>query len=85
MIALDLPAGAVELRNEDVARLREAAAAQAGRSTAARDLSLLLERALHGGRVALRHGELQTLIAVAQQSGQADLAQRLQDPTADER
>lgn len=84
MIALDLPSGIVELRDEDAERLRDAAAAQAGRSSAARDLSLLLDRALRRERVALRRSELLTLLAVARDCGELELAERLQAAAADE-
>jgi hypothetical protein len=64
--ALDLPGGIVELHSEDVVQLRDAAAAQAGRSSAARDLALLLDRTLRRNRVALRRSVLQVLVATAE-------------------
>ncbi len=79
MIRLDLPGGAIDLAREDVIRLRDAAAAQAGHSSAARDLSLLLSRALEQTRTpALRRAELHTLIQVAANAGLAELAARLE-------
>jgi hypothetical protein len=78
VISLDLPGGRTELRREDVSVLRDAAAAQAGRSSAARDLSLLLDRALErGSSVALRRAELQTLIEVAHDVALDDVATQL--------
>jgi hypothetical protein len=65
-VFFDLPNGQVSLDADQVAQLRDAAAAQAGRSTAARDLSLLLARALEQVKpVALRRAEVQTLIQIA--------------------
>lgn len=78
MIFLDLPGGRTGLRREDVSLLRDAAAAQAGRSLAARDLSLLLDRALaQGSSVALRRAELQTLIEVAREVALDEVAVEL--------
>jgi hypothetical protein len=58
VVRLDLPTGALELDAHVVERLRDAAAEMAGRSSAARDLSLVLDRALTaGGGVALRRAE----------------------------
>jgi hypothetical protein len=80
VIRLDLPGGQVELRRDDVVCLRDAAAAQTGRSSTARDLSLLLDRALDGGsRVVLRRGELHALAELADEAGLADVAERLGD------
>lgn len=46
-----------------VAKLRDLAAAEAGRSNSARDLSLVLERALRtGATVALQRGEARALV-----------------------
>jgi hypothetical protein len=50
----------VVLDRDQAVVLRDAAAAHSGRSSAARDLSLLLDRALSGGQViALRRAEAQ--------------------------
>jgi hypothetical protein len=65
-VVFDLASGRVSLDADQVGQLRDAAAAQAGRSSAARDLSLLLDRALRDAKpVALRRAELQTLIQIA--------------------
>jgi hypothetical protein len=78
VISFDLPGGRTDLRREDVSVLRDAAAAQAGRSLAARDLSLLLDRALErGSSVALRRAEVQTLIEVARDVALDDVAAQL--------
>lgn len=69
LIRLDLPGRKVELGRVIVLRLRDAAAAQAGRSSAARDLSLLLDRALRQGTLALRRSELETLVKLARRVG----------------
>lgn len=65
-ISLDLPTRRIELEADQVAQLRDAAAARAGRSSAARDLSLLLDRALQQDKpIALRSAEVRTLIHIA--------------------
>jgi hypothetical protein len=62
MIELDISHTVVLLRDEDAELLRDRAAARAGRSAAARDLSLLLNQALTSGRrIALHRGELKAL------------------------
>jgi hypothetical protein len=62
MVELDINGSLVQLSDTDAALLRDAAASQAGRSAAARDLSFLLERALSSRRrVALHRGELRAL------------------------
>jgi hypothetical protein len=67
---LALPHGEVELDPDDVVLLRDAAAALAGRSIVARDLSLLLDRALTDDRpVVLRRSELNTLARLAASNG----------------
>ena len=79
MIHLDIPAGRVELARETVAEIRTAGAAQAGRSSAARDLSLILDRALRPERttVALRRAEVQTLTDVASALGLIEVVNAL--------
>lgn len=77
MVRLDLAGAQAELIDKDAVRLRDAAAAAAGRSSAARDLSLLLDHALAGRRVALHRGELHTLIEIAANSGLDDVAETL--------
>jgi hypothetical protein len=65
VVRLDRPTGALEIDERVVERLRDAAAEMAGRSSATRDFSLVLERALTAGRVvALRRAEVQTLVEV---------------------
>jgi hypothetical protein len=79
VVRLDLPTGALELDEHVVERLRDAAAEMAGRSSAARDLSLVLDRALTaGGGVALRRAEVQTLMEVAKAAGLAELCAQLE-------
>jgi hypothetical protein len=74
MVHLDVPNGALELDKNVVERLRDAAAEKAGHSSSARDLSLVLARALRGRRgVALRRAEVQTLMDVADAAGLSEL------------
>jgi hypothetical protein len=69
-VVLDIAGRRLELESVEAVRLRDAAAARAGRSLAARDLSLLLDRALYRRRVlALRRAEAQTLQQVARDIG----------------
>ena len=78
-VILDLPNGQVSLEAHEVELLRDAAAAKAGSSTAARDLSLLLERALHDPRtVAFRRAELHTLVEIAVSANLGEIAGRLE-------
>lgn len=77
-IVLDVSGRRVDVSRADAGRLQEAASSEAGRSSVARDLSLLLERALAGGgALALRHGEANTLSRMAETLGLSDLAARL--------
>ncbi len=77
-IILDVAGRRVELTRPEALLLRDAAASQAGRSSRARDLSLLLERALAGSHVlALSRGELRTLAQLAEAADRGDLAKRL--------
>lgn len=79
MVGLVLPSGPFELEQAVVKRLRDTAAAMAGHSSAARDLSLVLERALvQGGGVALRRAEVQTLIEVADAAGLSEIRDELE-------
>lgn len=83
MVRLDLPTGALELNEHLVEQLRDAAAEMAGRSSAARDLSLVLDRVLaRGGSVALRRAEVQTLIDVAEAAGISEIELGLNAPGA---
>lgn len=69
-VILDIAGRRVDLDPGEATRLRDAAAARAGRSSAARDLSLLLDRALSGRQVlALRRAEAQTLAQLAAAAG----------------
>jgi hypothetical protein len=78
-VIFDLPSGQISFDAHQVELLRDAAAAQAGSSTAARDLSLLLERALHDPRpVAFRRAELHALIETATSASLIEVAQRLE-------
>lgn len=61
MVELDINGMVVVLSDAEARRLCHAAALQAGRSQAARNLSLLLERGLkQRGRIALQRGERRT-------------------------
>ena len=78
-VIFDLPSGQVSFEAREVELLRDAAASQAGSSTAARDLSLLLERALHDPRtVAFRRAELHTLVEIAASADLGEIAERLE-------
>jgi hypothetical protein len=69
-VSFSLPGGSVELSRDQVEHLRDAAAARAGRSSAARDLSLVLVRALHQATpVALRRAEVDLLSRIAHETG----------------
>jgi len=62
MVELDINGTVVALSDAEARLLRDAAALQAGRSEAARNLSLLLERGLsEGRRIALQRGERRAL------------------------
>ena len=62
VIELDIGRAVVTLADKDVELLRDIAAAQAGRSAASRDLSLLLNQALTSRRrIALQRGEVNAL------------------------
>jgi hypothetical protein len=77
-VIFDLPSGQVSLEAREVELLRDAAAAQAGSSIAARDLSLLLDRALNQPRpVAFRRAELHTLVEIATSADLGEIAARL--------
>ena len=78
-VIFDLPNGHVSFEAHEVELLRDAAAARAGSSIAARDLSLLLERALRDSRmVAFRRAELQALIETATRAGLSEVAMQLE-------
>ena len=78
-VIFDLPSGQVSLEAHEVELLRDAAAARAGSSIAARDLSLLLDRALHDYRtVAFRRAELHSLVEIAASANLGAVAARLE-------
>lgn len=65
-VTLDVCGRRVLLDRDQAALLRDAAAARSGRSSAARDFSLLLDRGISRGQViALRRAEAQTLERLA--------------------
>ncbi len=75
-VVLDLAGTRVDLTSSEAARLRDVAAAEAGRSSRARDLAVLLDRALvlrH--TLALRPAERQTLARIAAEAGLSELAE----------
>ena len=77
-VVLDLAGRRVELSRAEAMRLRAAAAAEAGTSSVARDLSVLLDRVIARGHVlALHRGEAHTLTGVAAGLGLDELARRL--------
>jgi hypothetical protein len=79
-LALDVAGCRIDLAREDAIRLRAAMLERAGRSSIARDLSVLIDHALVDGRVlALRHVEARTLLRVAAAIGMAEIASRLAD------
>jgi hypothetical protein len=74
VIELDIIGDVASINDEDALRLRDAAAAQAGRSAGHRDLSLLIDRALKTRRrVALQTGERRALEAMLETEEFADL------------
>ncbi len=77
-VVLDLAGTHVRLSPGEAVRLRDAAAAEAGRSSRARDLAVLLDRALvlpH--TLALRPAERHTLARIAAEAGLDELAPQL--------
>ena len=83
LVVLDVGGRRVDLDPGEAVRLRDAAAACAGRSSAARDLSLLLDRSLHRPQVlALRRAEAQTLAQLASRIGLVSLASQIATPAA---
>lgn len=74
-VVLDIVGQRIEVDRGEALRLRDTAATLAGCSSAARDLSLLLDRALHRSRVlALRRTEAHTLARLAGDIGLTALA-----------
>ena len=77
-ILLDVFGRRIEVSSEDAHCLQEAASLEAGRSSVARDLSLLLERALAGtNTLALRRSEAHTLCQLAEGLDLRELVARL--------
>lgn len=65
VIEIHILGQAVHVSPAAVAELRDRAAAEAGRSNSARDLSLILDRALRtGATVALQRGEARALLTL---------------------
>lgn len=78
-IVLDVFGRRVALNRADARRLQAAASEEAGRSSVARDLSLLLGEALTGRTLALRRVEATTLERLARDLGLAGAAAQLAD------
>lgn len=77
-IVLDLAGHRVQLSSVDVQYLQAETERHSGRSSVARDLSLLLARPLgEGGILVLRRTEARTLARIAAQLGLTDLAVRI--------
>ncbi len=80
MIELDIMGKVASIADVDARRLRDAAAAEAGRSAGHRDLSLLLDRALETHRrIALQRGEQRALEAILETREFADLRLEIKD------
>jgi hypothetical protein len=79
-VVLDLSGRRAELTRVEAVLLRDAAAAEAGRSSLARDLAVLLDHALETQRVlALRRNEAHLLARLARQHALGEVAARLAD------
>jgi len=78
-VVLDVFGRRVALSRADAGRLQAAASEEAGRSSTARDLSLLLGEALMGRTLALRRVEASTLERLARDLGLAGAAAQLAD------
>jgi hypothetical protein len=80
VIELDIMGKITSIADVDARRLRDAAAAVAGRSAGHRDLSLLLDRALETHRrIALQRGEQRALDAILKTQEFADLRLETKD------
>jgi hypothetical protein len=80
-VVLDIAGRRVDLDPCEAMRLRDVASDRAGRSSAARDLSLLLDRALSRDQVlTLRRAEAHTLGLLARAVGLAEVAGELTSP-----
>jgi hypothetical protein len=74
VIDLDILGNIASIDDDDARRLRDAAAAEAGRSAGHRDLALLLDRALETRRrIAVHRGEQRALEAILEREEFADL------------
>jgi hypothetical protein len=86
VVEIDIFGQTVSVTAGVAARLRELAAAEAGRSNSARDLSLVLDRALRtGAKVSLQRGEaraLSKLLRTPADEELASLAQTIQAAAA---
>jgi len=72
VIEIDILGHLMTVSTDTLKKLRDRAAAEAGRSSFARDLSLVLDRALRtGATVALHRGETRALFALLEKE-QAD-------------
>lgn len=82
-IVLDVGGRHIKLDATEAMQLRDAAASRAGKSSVARDLSLLLDRALYRHQViALRRAEAHTLAQLAHQVGLPALMREITAPAA---
>lgn len=82
-VVLDIGGRRVDLALGEAVRLRDTAAACAGSSSTARDLSLLLDRSLSRNQVlALRRSEARALAQLASNLGLAVLAREITAPAA---
>lgn len=82
-VVVDVAGRRIDLSPGEAMRLRDAAASCAGRSSTARDLSLLLDRGLSRRRViALHRAEAHTLARLAHQVGLHALVGEIEAPAA---
>jgi hypothetical protein len=81
VVVLDIVGRRVDLDPGVARRLRDEGAARSGHSTAARDLSLMLDRSLSRGQVlALRRAEAHTLGRLASDLGLTAVAREISSP-----
>ena len=86
MVKIDLNGELVHLDDAVAAAARDAAAADAARSSARRDLSLILDRALESGTtIALRRAEMRELAALLDEHPEATQFDRLRQALAERR
>jgi len=75
VVEIDIFGQTVSASTDAVTRLRELAAAEAGRSNSARDLSLVLDRVLRtGAKVSLHRGETRALLKLLRAPVDEELA-----------